>query len=538
MSDGSSLPSSQSQPSPRALRALEIIQELDRRRQYQGDPTSWIVDTLGVRRETIDWEKIPAYATHRWDGTPNPIKRILDALAASRWCAVEGATGTEKTFIAACVALWFLKMYEDSLVITTAPKEQQLQLHLWKEIQRLHPRFGCGELIKLVLRMNPPRDDWGAFGFVAGVRAEEVEASATKAQGFHAEHMLIITEETPGIADAVMTAFQNTSISPHNIILALGNPDHQNDTLHRFALQKNVEHIIVSGFDFPNVVLKDPNFIPGGQSEEGLRRLLDRYKTPDNPLYQSRARGRSPQQSREALIRWEWLVAARDREKKKYLDGPKALGVDVANSEDGDKAAIARGQGSVLLEVEDFHCPNANKLGEQVHAEMKSRGVAPEFVGVDGVGVGAGTVNELQRLGAKIVNIISSEKPIDLYKDGRTLAEEFDNLRSQMWWQLRLDLEDAASCVCLPDDEELFADLMTPKWGPRKGKIVVQPKEEMRKKLGRSPNKGDSVVYWNWVRARRTAPAAVAADSDNEEPAIQRRSIQDVINRGIHRRTW
>jgi hypothetical protein len=43
--------------------------------------------------------------------------------------------------------------------------------------------------------MNENRDDWLAVGFVAGVKADE--ASSTKAQGFHAEHMLMIIEETP-----------------------------------------------------------------------------------------------------------------------------------------------------------------------------------------------------------------------------------------------------------------------------------------------------------------------------------------------------
>jgi len=519
---------------------VELVKELDRRYRYQADALSWTVENLGVPRETLDWELLPAYKNHRWDGTRNPVRHIFDTISAGKWCAVEGATGTSKTFVAACIALWFLWNFENSLVITTAPKEKQLQLNIWKEIGKLYPRFRCGEMTKLLLRMNPPSDDWALFGFTAGVRAEEVDASATKAQGFHAEHMLVITEETPGIAEAIMNAFQNTSIAPHNIILALGNPDHQLDTLHRFSQQSNVEHIVISGFDAPNVVLRDPNFIPGAQSEEGLKRLLSRYHSPDNPLYQSRARGISPQQSREALIRWEWLLAARERERRKTFEGPRALGVDVANSEDGDKAAIARGQGSILLEVEDFQCPNANRLGSDVFAEMKRMTIAPAMVAVDGVGVGAGTVNELQRLGAQITNIISSEKPVDIYADGRELAEQFDNLRSQMWWQLRVDLEDPNSTLCFPDDESLFADLMTPKWGTRNGKIVVQPKEEMKKKLGRSPNKGDAVVYWNWVRSRRTG---VAASSDGVDPGNGRPGSQNLRsdNSAIlaeRRRTW
>lgn len=489
----------------------------------------------------IDWELHPQYKGHAWDGTANPIKLMFESLAENKWVAVEGATGTSKTYFAACALLWFLECFEGSLVVTSAPKGDQLKLNIWKNVGELYDRFGRGELTTLKLRMDPPNDNWIAVGFVAGVKTEEVGMSARRAQGIHAEHMLVITEETPGVADAVMTAFQNTSIAPHNLILALGNPDHQLDTLHKFSQLNRVVPITISAFDHPNIVLRDPGYMPGAQSEQGLIDMLDRYKSKDNPMYLSRARGISPKQAKEALIRYEWILRAVERRKAfedeegrlkiEEVPGMKTRGVDVANSEDGDKAAIARGKGVVLIEVEDFPCPNANKLGEQVFNEMKSETIAPSFVGVDGVGVGAGTVNELKRLGADVVDIQSAEAPIDLYDRKESelkLVEQFDNLRSQMWWQLRIDLEDKNSDICLPYDESLFADLMTPKWTTRNGKIVVQSKNEIRKKLGRSPNKGDATVYWNWVRTLRKTVAAAAGikmkeEMEKQEPTDERK---------------
>jgi hypothetical protein len=91
-------------------------------------------------------------------------------------------------------------------------------------------------------------------------------------------------------------------------------------------------------------------------------------------LYKSRIRGISPEQSKMAMIRMEWLErAAKNYEdpeiRKRMSIGVKARGVDVANSESGDKAAIARFQGSVLYEVESFQCPDANDLGTAVAIE-------------------------------------------------------------------------------------------------------------------------------------------------------------------------
>src|SRR5690606_34393261 len=200
-----------------------------------------IVDRLGIPEHTLRWSLLPAYRDHEWDGTPDPLAAVLEALAAGRNVGVESATGTGKTFLGACVVLWFLACWEDSIVVTAAPKEAQLKLHIWKEVGRLWPRFQRlfpeAVLIDGKVRMRDSvedRETWAATAFVCGVGA--TEASATKAQGFHAEHMLIITEETPGIHPAIMVAFENTSIAPHNLRLAFGNPDHQEDELHRFCL--------------------------------------------------------------------------------------------------------------------------------------------------------------------------------------------------------------------------------------------------------------------------------------------------------------
>ncbi len=524
----------------------EAEQEL--RKYYQTHPIDWIVDKLGVKREMIDWELLPEYQKHRWDGTRNPFVTVLNALVNNRWVAIEGATGVSKTFIAACIVLWFFDCFENSMSVTTAPKEGQLNLHIWKEIGSLYPRYNKGKYSNLKIQMIPGMNDWSITGFVAGVRAEEVTASARKAQGFHAEHLLIITEETPGVSDAVMTAFQNTCVAPHNLIMALGNPDNQFDTLHKFSQLSRVEAVTISGFDYPNVVLRNPNYIPGAQSEQGLADMLDRYKNPEHPLYLSRARGISPKQAKDALIRYEWLIESRER-RIQYEDekgnpnlekikGSISLGVDVANSEDGDEASIIEGKGNVCTSVESFPCPDSNELGRTVNERMIAKKIGDLYVGVDGVGVGAGTVNELKRLGRNIVNIISSESPAEIQeetedeesKEKKTIipVEQFNNLRSQMWWQCSLDLRNGV--LAIPLDEELFADLMSPRWFTRNGKIHIESKEEIKKRLGRSPNRGDAFVYWNWVRSLRSVEPAMQGMIDKKDQQDQPKQRYDIHN--------
>lgn len=476
--------------------------------RYQRDPIAWMHDRLHIPVEHIRWSQLPAYRRHTWDGDPDPLAKALEGLAAWKDVGVESGTATGKTIIlGAAATLWFLDCFPEALVVTGAPKEKQLELHLWKEIGRFWPRFQAyrpaARLLHLELRMVPRADlsgfaGWQAVGFPVGVGASE--ESATKAQGFHAEHMLIITEETPGIHNATMTAFEQTSQAPHNLRLALGNPDHAQDELHRFCVSPGIVAVRISALDHPNVVLDDPNYIPGAVSRQKIDQRRAKYGD-DSPLFQSRVRGICPTDATDSLIKFSWCVAARDRLDLADLEllGPEALGVDVANSEEGDKGALARGRGARLLSVRSFACPDANAFARDRIAVEIGPDLDAGSVGVDGVGVGAGSVNELKRLGHMVQCLLGGAGAVAIPEQ----EEQFLNLRSQMWWQMRLDLQHGR--IGLPDDEELFADLTLPKWGLQKGKIVVQSKDELKKKLGRSPDKGDAAVYWNWVRQRRIA---------------------------------
>ena len=477
-----------------------LAQYLANVERWRADPILYAVERLKVSRESLDWGVLPQYQGHVWDGTPHPFRRVAEAVVDWKWVAVESATSTGKTFFGAILVDWFLECFEDSLVITVAPKSDQLKLHIWKELGSMYERFGLGEMLALQIRMEPPFDKWTAIGFVAGVNAEEVGRSATRAQGFHAKHMMVILEETPGIHAAIITAFRNTCVAPHNLIVAFGNPDHEYDNLHQFTKLSKVIHVRISAYDHPNVVCKDPEIVPGATSEGGIANLLESYGSMDNPLFLSRARGISPAGTPDSLIRIEWCTEARNRGLSvdpQMVEGTPALGVDVANSERGDKAAIAFGKGTNLLTIESFACPSSNKLGDTVAQRMADEHVKEERVGVDAIGVGAGTYNQLRDVYSLRVNPLNTTSVVTRG------IEKFVSLRAQMWWQMREDLR--LGRITLPNDPELFADLVTPKWERRDTVLIVEAKEELKKRLGRSPDKGDAAVYWNWVRERRDA---------------------------------
>lgn len=73
----------------------------------------------------------------------------------------------------------------------------------------------------------------------------------------------------------------------------------------------------------------------------------------------------------------------------------------------------------------------------------------------------------------------------------------FVNTRSAAYWKFRDALDpsqNGGSPICLPNDKVLLSDLSAPKFEVTPRGIKLQPKDEVVKELGRSPDKGDAVV--------------------------------------------
>ena len=79
-------------------------------------------------------------------------------------------------------------------------------------------------------------------------------------------------------------------------------------------------------------------------------------------------------------------------------------------------------------------------------------------------------------------------------RDGKI---KFRNKRAEATWRLREALDpsqEGGSIVALPPDPELKADLASYRWQNTLQGIIIEDKEKMKERLGRSPDKGDAAV--------------------------------------------
>lgn len=80
---------------------------------------------------------------------------------------------------------------------------------------------------------------------------------------------------------------------------------------------------------------------------------------------------------------------------------------------------------------------------------------------------------------------------------------KFYNKRALWHWRMREALDPAnPDPIAIPDDPELLGDLCAWQWELTRTGIKVEPKEEITKRLGRSPDKGESLIYANVPSAR------------------------------------
>jgi len=195
-----------------------------------------------------------------------------------------------------------------------------------------------------------------------------------------------------------------------------------------------------------------------------------------------------------------WVIAAQERWRARggiSTDRLASLGVDVARGgRDFTIFAPKRGAAWVdtLITYPGVATPDGPDVAAKVFGYLIEQNARTALIVIDGIGVGASPADFLKQIpDLNIYVAIGSEKALAFDENGR---QRFANTRTWFWWHVRelLDPKNGVN-LCLPDDAKLRADLCAPRWKPlANGVIALETKEDLVKRLGRSPDRGDAVV--------------------------------------------
>jgi hypothetical protein len=451
----------------------------------------------------------------------NEQKSIVSSVQFNPRTAVSSGTARGKDFVAACACLCFMyltpkfdskgNLIENTKIALTAPTGRQVKNIMTPEIRRLlrQAKVLPGRLVSDDIRTE--YEEWFLTGFKADDNATESWS------GFHAANTMFVITEATGISEKVFDAIEG-NLQGNSRLLIVFNPNistgyaanaMKSSRFQKFRLNSlNAENVVkkqtvISGqVDYEWVKDKVENWcsqitLHDFNEGEGDFKFENGLYRP-NDLFRVKVLGMFPKVSEDVLIPYEWIELANrrydDLDKKFNQYITLSLGVDVAGM-GRDSSVICHRYENV---VDKFTAHQSGGVADHmfiaglVGNELKR---SRTYGFIDTIGEGAGVYSRLRELG--YLNAISCK----VSESGKgytdiTRQYQFANMRAYLHWCVRDWLNPKNNFnACLPKNDKLLQEATEVKWRFQSdGKIIIEPKEDLKKRIGRSPDYFDSLA--------------------------------------------
>ena len=191
----------------------------------------------------------------------------------------------------------------------------------------------------------------------------------------------------------------------------------------------------------------------------------------------------------DALIPRDWIEGAVDQG---GCEGEhKQVGLDVARF-GRDKTVYILREGGIVRRTETTEKMDTMEVVGWMRGFLEED--EPDVTTVDVIGIGAGVYDRLEEMQEYEVEPINVGMGPTESED----KERFYNLRAEMFWNLRMLFKpdkNGKSQISIPNDPELKKQLSEIRYKySSERKIKIEAKEEMKKRLGNSPDKADALA--------------------------------------------
>jgi hypothetical protein len=423
--------------------------------------------------------------------------------------ATASGRGIGKSSLTAWLVMWIMSCRLGATVIVTANTESQLKSRTWAELGKWHTLAINGHWFeRTALSLKPAkwfdealRDqlkiDTGYYYAQAQLWSEE---NPDAFAGVHNHHgVLLIFDEASGIPGPIWSVSEGffTEPIPDRFWFCFSNPRRNTgeffECFHKrrdYWRRRNVDSRTVEGTD-KNV----------------FDQIIKSYGD-DSDEARIEVKGLFPRQGDNQFISREIIEEATSRELQE--DGHAALIMGVDPARFGDDATVicfrrgrdARSIPALKLKGRD------NMEVANICAGLITR-YKPDAVCID-AGNGTGIIDRLREMRYKVHEVWFGSKSSE---------PEWGNKRTELWAKTREWLKGG----CIPGDQELVDDLAGPQYKFRGASdvIMLEPKDEMKKRGLHSPDYADALVCTFAVKVarsdlnssrRRQAPTAEGVD--------------------------
>lgn len=468
-------------------------------RQWREKPSSMVRELFGVEPDAWQEEALDAFPTNQRE-------------------ALKACKGPGKTTVLAWLAWNFLLTRPHPKIAATSISADNLSDGLWTEMAKwqnksilLQQSFTW---TKTRIFANDHPETWYMTARTWSRSADRDQQANTLA-GLHADYILFILDESGGIPESVMAAAEaalSTGIEMH--ILQAGNPTHLDGPLWRAAtVERRLWRMIEITGD-PDNPKRSPRV-----SATWARQQIEKYGR-DNPWVLVNVFGQFPPSSINALIGPDEVEAAFNRvyREDQLGDPPMILGVDVAR--EGDDASVVFGrlgkQALIPKKVRNFDGIQGAGMVSQI---WRDSNVDACFIDATG-GFGSSWIDQLRLLNRSPIGVHFSAAAHD--------ASRYYNKRAEMYFDAVQWIKEGGA---LPRVPELLAALTQTTYSFSKDRLLLEPKEDVKLKLGYSPDDADAFVLSfaePVVKAARNRPPPRVINDFN--PYAEKQTLGNMID--------
>lgn len=428
-------------------------------------------------------------------------REILSAARAHERVTVRSGHKVSKSTSAAVLAWWFTfdpAERPKARAILSAPTGRQVSEIVWREIVDLHARATRrGYRLPAPGKRPGTGARWGDGREIVGFTISDGEPEAIA--GFSGGHLLFILDEASGIDDRVFEALDGNSAAGARFFL-ISNPTRTSGAFYRSHQPgSDYEPLHIDSRDSPNVTGEAT--IPGLATPAWVAKMEAKYGA-DSLFCRVRVGGEFPSAADDEIFGAELLRAARVRHAELVEgddEGPLDLGLDVAGF-GGDENILAARRGRRFLPFIRLAPGESHEIAARVIRAVRTLRRSPHErprLKIDANGVGAGVYSVLVSDGFEFEGEVfrPREEVVAIPVNAGSSADDdctYANLRAELYFNLRDFLRDDGS---LPPDALLDEELGVARYAlDRYNRILVAPKKDQRKVLGRSPDRGDAAM--------------------------------------------
>jgi phage terminase large subunit len=438
--------------------------------------------------QILKWRKDPAlFVRDNFHVTPDEWQKDgLDAQVGPgvHRTSFKACAGPGKSCEDAWIMWWFMSCFGDPAtnnwprIACLSSTADNLRDNLWAE---LHKWYGLSEFLKSQFEINQARAfhknhkaDWfiSARSFSQSASQEEMGEALS---GLHSDYAAVFLDECGGMHPLLLNrAEQAMATVKHGLIVLTGNPTSRDGCLFAAEGDERFKHISITGDP------DDPKRSPRVNIEEA-RENIRKYGR-DNAWVRVYVLGQFPETSLNSLLGEDDVRAAMKRVLRltEFNWAQKRIGIDVARFGD-DRTVMAPRQGKQAFNFVVMRNQDGPAVGGRYIMGKEKFG--SELDTIDDTGGWASSVVDFTRLaGHQImpINMASQADEID----------RFHNKRAEVYWRASLWVKAGG---CLPDDPELVREASAATYFiNRSGKIQIEEKDQIKKRIGKSPDKWDA----------------------------------------------